>query len=47
MVWLSALVALTVALYPLSHLGFRDALQAVLKSFDIAVEGSVLDLEFI
>ena len=26
------------ALYPLSHVGFRDALQAVLKSFDIAVE---------
>ena len=35
---LSALIALTVALYPLSHLGFRDALQALLKSFDIAVE---------
>ena len=38
MVLLSALVALAVALYPLSHLGFRDALQALLKSFDIAVE---------
>ena len=38
MVLLSALIALTVALYPLSHMGFRDALQAVLKSFDIAVE---------
>ena len=38
MVLLSALLALTVALYPLSHLGFRDALQALLKSFDIAVE---------
>jgi inner membrane protein len=35
---LSMLLALTVALYPLSHLGFRDALQALLKSFDIAVE---------
>ena len=32
------LLSLTVALYPLSHLGFRDALQALLKSFDIAVE---------
>ena len=38
MVLLSALLALAVALYPLSHLGFRDALQALLKSFDIAVE---------
>ena len=38
MVLLSALVALAVALVPLSHLGFRDALQAVLKSFDISVE---------
>ena len=38
MVLLSALIALAVALYPLSHLGFRDALQALLKSFDIAVE---------
>jgi len=38
MVLLSALIALTVALYPLSHLGFRDALQALLRSFDIAVE---------
>ena len=38
MILLSALLALTVALYPLSHLGFRDALQALLKSFDIAVE---------
>ena len=38
MVLLSALVALTVALYPLSHLGFRDALQALLCSFDISVE---------
>ncbi len=38
MILLSALLALTVALYPLSHLGFRDALQALLKSFDMAVE---------
>lgn len=38
MVLLSALIALAVALYPLSHLGFRDALQALLRSFDIAVE---------
>ena len=38
MVLLSALIALTVALYPLSHLGFRDALQAVVRSFDISVE---------
>ena len=35
---LSVLLVLTAALYPLSHLGFRDALQALLKSFDIAVE---------
>jgi inner membrane protein len=38
MILLSALLALAVALYPLSHLGFRDALQALLRSFDIAVE---------
>ena len=38
MVLLSVLLVLTVALYPLSHLGFRDALQALLKSFDIAHE---------
>ena len=38
MILLAGLLALTVALYPLSHLGFRDALQALLKSFDIAVE---------
>jgi len=38
MVLLSGLLVLTLALYPLSHLGFRDALQALLKSFDIAVE---------
>ncbi|MBK8184414.1 MAG: metal-dependent hydrolase [Candidatus Competibacteraceae bacterium] len=29
---------LTVALYPLSWMGFRDALQAVVRSFDISVE---------
>ena len=38
MVLLSVLLLLTVALYPLSHLGFRDALQAVVRSFDISVE---------
>ena len=38
MVLLAGLLGLTVALYPLSYLGFRDALQALLKSFDIAVE---------
>ena len=38
MILLAGLLGLTVALYPLSHLGFRDALQALLKSFDIAVE---------
>ena len=38
MVLLSGLLVMTVALYPLSHIGFRDALQALLKSFDIAVE---------
>ena len=38
MVLLSVLLVLTVALYPLSHLGFRDALQALLRSFDISVE---------
>jgi inner membrane protein len=38
MVLLSALIVAAVALYPLSHLGFRDALQALLKSFDIAHE---------
>ena len=38
MVLLSALIVAAVALYPLSHLGFRNALQALLKSFDIAVE---------
>ncbi len=38
MILLSALLALTVALYPLSHMGFRDALQALIRSFDIAHE---------
>ena len=38
MMLLSALLLLTVALYPLSHLGFRDALQSVVRSFDISVE---------
>ena len=38
MMLLSALLLLTVALYPLSHLGFRDALQAVVRSIDISVE---------
>ncbi len=38
MMLLSVLLVVTAALYPLSHLGFRDALQALLKSFDIAVE---------
>ena len=33
---LSALIALSAALYLLGHLGFRDGLQAVLKNFDIA-----------
>jgi len=38
MILLAGLLGLTAALYPLSQLGFRDSLQAVLKSFDIAVE---------
>lgn len=38
MMLLSVLLVVTAALYPLSHIGFRDALQALLKSFDIAVE---------
>ena len=38
MVLLSGLLVAAAALYPLSHIGFRDALQALLKSFDIAVE---------
>jgi hypothetical protein len=38
MVLLAGLLGLALALYPLSHLGFRDGLQAVLKNFDIARE---------
>lgn len=38
MVLLSVLLVLVLALYPLSRMGFRDALQALLKSFDIAHE---------
>ena len=33
MVLLAGLLGLAVALVPLSHLGFRDGLQAVLKNF--------------
>jgi inner membrane protein len=35
---LAVLIGLTVALYPLRHLGFRDGLQALLRNFDIARE---------
>ena len=38
MMLLSVLLVAAAALYPLSHVGFRDALQALLQSFDIAVE---------
>ena len=38
MILLAMLLALTVALYPLSHLGFRDGLQRLLRNFDIARE---------
>ncbi len=38
MMLLSALLLLAVALYPLSWMGFRDALQAIVRSFDISVE---------
>jgi inner membrane protein len=38
MILLSGLLVVVAALYPLGHVGFRDALQAVLKNFDIAVE---------
>ena len=38
MLLLAGLLALTVALYPLSHLGFRDGLQRLLRNFDIARE---------
>jgi inner membrane protein len=34
----SGLLVAAAALYPLSHLGFRDGLQALLKNFDIARE---------
>ena len=38
MVLLSALLVAAAALYPLSHIGFRDGLQALLRNFDIARE---------
>ena len=38
MVVLAGLLVAAAALYPLSHLGFRDALQGLLKSFEIAHE---------
>jgi inner membrane protein len=38
MILLSGLLVAAAALYPLSHLGFRDGLQALLKNFDIARE---------
>ena len=38
MILLAVLIGLTVAWYPLSHLGFRDGLQALLKNFDMARE---------
>ncbi|MFO7642037.1 MAG: hypothetical protein R6X17_12465 [Candidatus Competibacteraceae bacterium] len=38
MILLAVLLVVTAALYPLSHLGFRDGLQAVLRNFDIAHE---------
>ena len=38
MVLLSGLLVAAAALVPLSHLGFRDGLQALLKNFDIARE---------
>ena len=38
MILLSVLLVLVLALYPLSWMGFRDALQAVVRSFDISVE---------
>ncbi len=38
MILLAVLIGLTAALYPLSHLGFRDGLQALLRNFDIARE---------
>ena len=36
MILLSALLIAAAALVPLSQMGFRDALQALLKNFDIA-----------
>ena len=38
MVLFSVLIVVAVALYPLSHIGFRDGLQALLRNFDIARE---------
>ncbi len=38
MVLLAVLLTLTAALYPLSQIGFRDALQRLLQNFDIARE---------
>jgi inner membrane protein len=38
MILLAVLIGLTAALYPLSHIGFRDGLQALLQNFDIARE---------
>jgi inner membrane protein len=38
MILLSALLVLTAALVPLSQIGFRDGLQALLRNFDIARE---------
>ena len=38
MVLLALLLGLTVALFPLSQIGFRDGLQALLRNFDIARE---------
>ena len=38
MILLSGLLVAATTLYPLSHFGFRDGLQALLESFDLAVE---------
>ncbi|MDS4031926.1 MAG: hypothetical protein RKO66_17910 [Candidatus Contendobacter sp.] len=38
MILLSGLLVAAAALYPLSHLGFRDGLQALLQNFEIARE---------
>ena len=40
MILLAVLIGLTAALYPLSHLGFRDGLQALLRNFDIALSST-------